>query len=104
MCKCKDVKMGSYKNQTILDTPRCILNKYSNYPKTIGIDNCILDEIRFLWSNDIITLGSCCGHNIVNSMVNVDDACISKMKELGYSVAYNSCYPNSEFTFELKSC
>src|SRR3990167_7493876 len=30
---------------------------------SICIDACIADAIKMLWANDIVTAGSCCGHN-----------------------------------------
>lgn len=34
--------------------------------ETICVDNCINDVIEHLWSNGIVTLGSCCGHGKVS--------------------------------------
>jgi hypothetical protein len=51
----------------------------------ISIDPCIFVEIWQLWHKDIITYGSCCGHNGKNpSFVNVDESNIQQMLDMGY--------------------
>lgn len=78
MCKCVNVKMGTYSNQTVMITP------WFPY-KQVGIDNCLLEEILMLWETGVRTLESCCGHNITNGYIAVDAASIDKMKSLGYT-------------------
>ena len=67
----------------------------------VCIDPCIYDEICELWSKGIITYGSCCGHNMFESMVNVDDKNIQTMLDLGY--IQNHPDPTRKDTFKLKS-
>ena len=51
MCKQKEV---------ILDLPDSIATHKQN--RTVGVDACIAEVIRHLWSKGIETLGCCCGH------------------------------------------
>jgi hypothetical protein len=67
----------------------------------IGIDPCIFDEIKALWAKGVITYGSCCGHNLNQSMVNVADECIDTMLALGY--VPNHPDPKRRDTFKLLS-
>jgi len=46
MCDCINVKMGSYDNQITLKMPNGEL---------MGIDKCIVEEIKHLWSLKIST-------------------------------------------------
>ena len=62
MCNCKNVKMGSYSNQTNLAYPDWFKSKY--FIRVTGIDNCLIEEIKDLWSKGIQTKSCCCGHNI----------------------------------------
>lgn len=62
MCKYDYYKhMGE--NQYILELPS-FLNKYrqGSNKKTVCIDKCIVEHIKKLWSLEIHTLSSCCGH------------------------------------------
>lgn len=73
----------------------------SGFSSMISIDPCIYDEIKWLWGNGIITYGSCCGHNVTQSMVNVDQTNIQQMLDLGY--VQNHTDPDRKDTFRLKS-
>jgi hypothetical protein len=64
----------------------------------ISIDPCIYPEIVFLWSKGVVTYGSCCGHNNIESMVNVSEESIRIMLDLGYTQNYGR-----KDTFRLKS-
>ena len=77
MCDCINVKMGSYDNQIILKMPNGEL---------MGIDKCIAEEIKYLWSLKINTNGCCCGHNINKGYIGIDDKDIEFMKKLGYKI------------------
>lgn len=68
---------------------------------TVAIDMCIIDEIKHLWSLGIVTLGCCCGHNKIQSMVNVADKNIQQMLDLGY--VQNHPDKSRKDTFRLKS-
>lgn len=67
----------------------------------VSIDPCIIKEIQYLWSIGIITYGSCCGHNIFESMVNVDHKNIRQMVDLGYVMNHED--KTRIDTFRLKS-
>ncbi|MFS0489911.1 hypothetical protein [Leadbetterella byssophila] len=68
---------------------------------TVTIDTCIVEEIEYLWSLGIVTLGCCCGHNKTQSMVNVADENIQDMLDMGY--IQNHPDPSRKDTFRLKS-
>jgi hypothetical protein len=68
---------------------------------TVAVDSCIIDEIKHLWSLGIVTLGCCCGHNTIQSMVNVADRNIQQMLDMGYT--QNHPDPTRKDTFRLKS-
>lgn len=102
MCNCKDVKIGSYSNQVKLDAPKFMLPLKSCIGEIkepfICIDKCLEDEIKYLWSLKIKTLGCCCGHNKLYAYIQVNEEYINKMIELGYKndgVNNNSFYAKS---------
>lgn len=84
MCNCVNIKMGSYDNQSAVHTPD---------GKLVGIDNCILDEIKNLWELEIVTVESCCGHNITQGFIAVDQNSIWKMRALGYEPFHIKAWP-----------
>jgi hypothetical protein len=81
MCDCIKVSFGSYDNIKALKNPFYPDN--SAY-EIIGIDNCIADEIEFLWGENIQTIASCCGHNKINGDIAVIEEDADKMYKLGY--------------------
>jgi len=81
MCDCINVSFGSYDNIKALKNPFYPDN--SAY-EIIGIDNCIADEIEFLWRENIQTVASCCGHNKQDGIISVIENDVYKMNELGY--------------------
>ena len=92
MCDCINIEFGTFgqPNQNRTAVMTC-LNKMQE------IDNCILDELKYLWKYHIITLASCCGHNKINGSIIVDEGSIGVMKQLGYVGAEkpNWFYPKS---------
>lgn len=94
-CDCHNVELGSYDNQVVLKAP-----VWSSH-ETICVDTCVSKEICQLWEMGIITYGCCCGHNVTESMVNVDDKDIDKMLSMGY--VQNHSDPTRKDTFRLKS-
>lgn len=103
MCQCKegigwDTPEHYSQNQTILDVPDYITLKM-NEPdrairKTVAIDNCLIDEIKLLWSVGVVTAGCCCGHNnpkLHGSQILVEEESISLMQQLGYKHWSNPC-------------
>jgi hypothetical protein len=75
MCKCINIPMGSYKNASAVTTPSGSI---------IDLDNCILDEVKGLWELGITTVESCCGHNVTDGYILVDEKSIWKMLAVGY--------------------
>lgn len=75
-CVCLNVNMGSYANQARATPP------WGGRP--VGIDRCVLDEIRALWNMGIRTVESCCGHNLTAGYIAVTPEHDSAMVELGY--------------------
>ncbi len=94
MCNCVDVKMGSYDNQVPLKMPNGQL---------MGIDRCIAEEIKYLWSLGVKTTGCCCGHNITNGYIGVIKKDIEIMKKGGYKVLIDKENLSEERNFIPKS-
>jgi len=107
MCKCKYVEIGSCTNQTCIAIPNH-MQEYKEYriknklKPLICIDNCILNEVQYLWSLGIKTTGCCCGHNKLDGFIGVEFDDIEKMKNLGYKVQLNPNRPEDEDSFYLK--
>ncbi|MCK9273343.1 hypothetical protein M0P65_07445 [Candidatus Gracilibacteria bacterium] len=66
----------------------------------VSIDPCIIEEIKELWNKGIITYGSCCGHNLYESFVNVDESNIEQMLSMGYVMNHKD--KSRKDTFRLK--
>ena len=94
---CKDVGFGTYKCYVYLKP------FWKSAHEMIGIDKCLVDEIRYLWSLGIITAGCCCGHGRIEPTICVEEEYIDKMKELGYKVYPNPCRPYDEDCFFAKT-
>lgn len=72
--------------------------------KYINIDKCLIHEIIDLWEKGIKTTGCCCGHGDSNkAYIGVETTSILKMKQLGYTIHYNSCRPKDEDSFIPKT-
>ena len=106
MCNCKDIKMGSYSNQVLLDVPsfmyplRDCLGNIKAVQK-IAIDRCLVPTIKLLWSNGIKTLNCCCGHNRLKPTVIVDEKYIPKLMSLGFTHFSHSRYGLLEVYVEI---
>ena len=108
MCNCKNITPQSkecYEQMIVVDIPQHMhqyaeMREKEGLSKQICIDQCIYDEIHFLWSYGVITYGSCCGHNNSYAFVNVDDKSIDKMLMLGYKQRHTD--KKRKDTFELK--
>ena len=94
MCNCVNVKMGSYDNQVTLKMPNGEL---------MGIDKCIAEEVKYIWSWGVKTTGCCCGHNITEGYIGVIDKDIEFMKKSGYKVHFNKSRLGAEDSFIPKS-
>lgn len=99
MCNCTTTKIGDYSGTVCLKPPNW------SSKDVVAIDACIVDEILSLWSLGVITLGSCCGHNQLDGMINVSDESIGKMLELGYETYPNPVHSlyGKEYTFYTKT-
>lgn len=105
MCQCNNVDFGDFTNIVKLKVPQIYKDKFPNTKREyFYIDKCISDEVQSLWNLGIVTMASCCGHNKLDGDIAVSDEFIPKMKELGYEVMFNPCYPNDEWLFKSKSC
>ena len=63
MCDCKNVGMGTFKNQVPMPIKRRV--EY--------IDKCIADVVAALNAANITTEASCCGHNKLNGNIILTD-------------------------------
>lgn len=54
MCKCRNIKLGTYSNQTEVNRPEHML--INEKISSIGIDTCIVEEIQYLWSEGNFTI------------------------------------------------
>jgi len=86
--------MGSYDNQVTLKMPD---------GKPMGIDKCIVEEIKYIWSWGVKTTGCCCGHNIQEGYIGVIDKDIEIMKRGGYKVLIDKNNLGNENNFIPKS-
>lgn len=58
--------MCEYNDQVSVTIPDTVTLRY-NTPenearKTVSIDRCLVDEIKNLWGNGVVTHSCCCGH------------------------------------------
>ena len=91
MCKCINVEIQSYDNQTVLEYPEWF--ESSKEIRSAGIDNCLLEEIKSLWKSGIQTVESCCGHNKAEGYISVLERDAGHMLRLGYEL-YQSNFRN----------
>lgn len=59
-------------------------NLCDGYKDSVLVDKCLEDEIKYLWANNIVTMGCCCGHGRYLGFIQVTDGCIDKMRSMGY--------------------
>lgn len=90
MCNCKNIEVGSFNNQILLDHPNL------NHP--VWVDACIADEIRDLLSKGVKTIGSCCGHNKLIPCIAVAPESIVLMEKLGYRHQFNRLVPTGPWS------
>ena len=106
--ECKDIKFGSYDCCYSIDLPYLVKNPCdpNEPPKkfSVCIDKCLLPEILKLWEAGIKTTGCCCGHGKKESAyIGVNSEHIEKMKQMGYTVAFNPNRPNDKDSFIPKT-
>lgn len=58
MCDCHSYNKDTGKTKEVI-----LINPFEDN-KTVCIDACIVNVIKELWKNNIVTLGCCCGHNL----------------------------------------
>lgn len=106
MCTCINIEVGSHANSVAIPIP-LHMESYrqarlkEGLSDTVGIDCCIVDEIKYLWSLGIVTYGCCCGHNKNESFVNVSEKDIQMMICLGYEMNHDN--KTRRDTFKMKS-
>lgn len=78
-CRCAsynkpDLTGTSNRPEVVLPTPPHIAEIIpSGKPNGIGVDACIADAIRMLWSHKVETLGCCCGHGKANPSLVISE-------------------------------
>ena len=91
ICTCNGLK-EMHENEIILEVPDTVNLKYNSPNQkrrtTVCIDKCIVDEIKLLWKNGIVTYGCCCGHNDArfNPYVIIKKDHVQKAVNLGFEV------------------
>lgn len=91
-CACTpDVTMGSFRNQVRLTLPahmRGLIERRRaaglSTHDFVSIDRCLAPEIQLLWSQQITTGASCCGHNVAMPEIMVAAQDEPRMRDLGY--------------------
>lgn len=106
--KCSDIHFGTYDCVYNIMLPYKVKFPWEDdsqlTTKTVAIDKCLLPEILSLWEQGIKTTGCCCGHGQSSkAFIGVKPEFIPRMKELEYTVYYNSCRPNDEDSFIPKT-
>lgn len=72
--------------------------------KTIYVDTCLQSEIsKLIRHHHIWTVGSCCGHGIKQAYIQVSDASVNKMIDLGYKQLPLDKYGNGKNCFKPKT-
>jgi hypothetical protein len=56
--------------------------------ESIEIDSCIANAVQYLWDNGVITSGCCCGHNVKNPSVIINNSSIEHVRELLGQIDY----------------
>lgn len=88
MGKCPN-EFGIYDRMVTLIMPSHLFKKNGGIyveKNMCDIDLCLVDEIKSLWGNGVVTTGSCCGHGINQGMINVTESSVDLMFELGYEL------------------
>lgn len=82
--KCKTIILKCPVNFIKFNSPT-VLDK-SDYKNQISIDECLKNEILYLWSKGVKTTGCCCGHNSYDGFISVTEDCYDMMYKLGYKL------------------
>ncbi len=82
---CKPETIGTYNCSTGLELPFEMVNSFGERRNLVTVDNCLVDEIKNLWSLGVETIGNCCGHYTIEmAYIQVKPSSCDKMIELGY--------------------
>ena len=103
LCKCVNIKIGSYDNQVMLKRPEHMIGRTegSSNKKFICIDKCLSEEIQYLWKLGIRTTGCCCGHNIKEGYIGVIKEDRKIMEGLGYyEISDGNFLPKSHWDWD----
>lgn len=91
----------------VLKFPKFMLKENGGYytaKDSCAIDPCMINEIKYLWSHNIRTMGCCCGHGVDEGMINVLTGCdVKRMLDLGYSRKKDMSESFTPFTFKAKT-
>ena len=84
MCNCKSYNLNiGEEPSVILTPPENLFKQMDRDTRSICIDKCIANVIKHLWNHNIVTLGSCCGHNEKSpSVVIANYYLVSKVRNL----------------------
>lgn len=97
-------EFGLYNNY-VMKFPPFMRERFYLTKTDCNVDLCMFEEIEYLWENEVLTQGCCCGHGLLEGMINVyssDDA--NKMFELGYKLVPNLVgHEFAPYTFLPKS-
>lgn len=78
-CEC-----GTYECAIPMTVPPHLKDRIEH--EVVQIDECLAQEINYLWSNDIATIGCCCGHgDRKKAYIQVDENDLQKMQILRYA-------------------
>lgn len=98
---------GTYDREVLIEVPSNLDIRRNDpersRPAEIGVDECLADEIKHLWSLGIITTGCCCGHNQKPPYIGVIESDIPRMRLLGYETSPHILEPEREDNFYPKS-
>lgn len=72
----------------IVPIPNFLMPEKEN--RTVGLDPCIVVQIKALWDAGFYTLGCCCGHLESGPSVILDGGCIESDFIKAYKVLYRA--------------
>lgn len=99
------IKALIYARQEMLCSKSSIGNHICNVQTRYGFccDRCLETELMKLNNEGIKTIGSCCGHGVLNGFIQVSPDSLEAMKEKGYEQLPIDKNGNGEWCFKPKS-
>lgn len=98
---------GNYDREVLVNVPENILLRRNDDVQSalikVGIDKCLVEEIKELWRYGITTTGCCCGHNQKPPYIGVIESDIPRMRLLWYETSPHILEPEREDSFYPKS-